>query len=219
MVGLFVGSAEHEHGRWTVVPLVLSAFRPAGVVGVDVDEHMVEAAGRDLLDQAVHDLSLRILHVRESEPVSLVAHQEVPRAVFVLEMMTIERVHHQAAMNRSVRVRGRSDRGLRLAVERGHGRHGAHRPSAGHGWCESDLPCIVAVVESGHDDALAAGAGELTAHVDVERIPGDLGFEGEIVDVILLDRDRRVQRLRREHQKNAPGRYADKDSFHDRPFD
>ena len=205
MVGLRVGAAENEQRRRAVVPLVGVALGPTCVVGIDVDQHMIEAAGVDLVDQMVHHLALRGQHVGAPQPVGLVTHQEVARAVLVDEVRAVQGIDHERAVDRLVGVGGSCDRVVGLVVQRGHGRDGSHLPLAGHGGSEADLPCVAsavsAVVKAGNFDADPVGSGEFAQQINIERIAARLRFKAEIVHVVLLHGDGGGQHSRANCQK------------------
>ena len=63
MIGFFIAAFPGVNRRRSEIPLVHFSGAPAGVVRVHVDEHVVEAARRDLVDKPPHELSRRVEHV------------------------------------------------------------------------------------------------------------------------------------------------------------
>ena len=137
---------------------------------VDVDQQVIEAARRHLVDQMVHKAALGILHLGAPKPVGLVTHEEVAGAVLIEEVVAVHGVHAQTSVDRGIAVLGAFDPALRVPVEGGNRRRGGHGPAADDRGREADLPGVSAGEEARHRDPRAVGSDEFSPEVHIEGI-------------------------------------------------
>src|ERR1039458_7641111 len=99
MVGLFVGPCPRIH-RWRPVIVVARvALGPRSVMGVGVQDNVVEAVGGQLVEELVHGRQFGVGRIQRPQPVTFVTYREEAGAILADEMARMLRINSHTTMH------------------------------------------------------------------------------------------------------------------------